>query len=189
MARPKITDIRELGDISVVFRWDMDIKAPKALAAAPAAGALNFRCNSTELPKMTGQNINVEIRGHRVKHAGIYQYTDTIVLEFTETVDNTIAKFLREWRELCWKTKEGTSQLKKDLEATVILTRLNNQNSPIWRYTLYGAFIDSFDYPNLDGNTSDAWKPTITLCYDYFEDESLSSGSAGATTSQPSTVA
>jgi len=51
---------------------------------------------------------------------------------------------------------------------------LDNQKTPIWQYILYGCFLDSYDPGGmLDAANSDAVRPSMTLSYDFFEDQPL----------------
>jgi hypothetical protein len=168
--RPTIDDVRSLGDISMAFRWYMEIIPPKALVGySNGMQFLNLRCESTDLPKMTNQKVTTEIRGHKVYDNGIWTYTDNITLNFVETVDNSVKSFIRQWRELCWQMKTGKSRSKKDIEAVINLNQLDNMDNIIWIYTLYGVILDSYELPQLT-NQSEAHKPTITIDYDYFDD-------------------
>jgi len=92
-----------------------------------------------------------------------------------ETVDNRISHFIRNWREACSRSQTAHQFTKAELDATILITRLNRQLLPIWEYKLIGCWLESYTLPNLDGSTSDALKPGMTLSYDYFLD-----GPAGA---------
>jgi len=176
MPRPSIDQIRSVADFTTLFRWNLTFaKFPSAVASPPNTEDLNIRCESAELPRLTGQTIIQNVRGHQVKQSGIHNYVDSITLTFIETVDNIIHNFLKNWREAAWETKSGIAVPKNELEAIVILQRLNNQDVPIWEYKLIGAFLQDFDLGGtLDGVTSDSLKPQMILAFDYFDDRSLS---------------
>lgn len=175
MPRPSIDQVRSVADFTNIFRWNLAFaKFPSAVASPPNSEDLNLRCESAELPRLTGQTIVQNIRGHQVRQSGIYNYTDSLTLTFVETVDNAIHQFLKDWREATWETKTGIAQPKSDLEAIITLQRLNNQDEPIWEYKLVGAFLQDFDFGGtLDGITSESLKPQMILSYDFFEDQAL----------------
>lgn len=175
MAKPTIDQVRSVGDFTALYRWNLIFaKFPAAVANPPDTNDLNLRCESSELPRLTGQTIIQNIRGHQVKQPGIYNYGDSITLTFIETVDNLIHNYLKSWREACYQTKTGISQDKANVEAIIQLQRLNNQDVPIYEYKLIGSFLQDFDFGGtLDGTTSDSLKPQLILTYDYFDDKSL----------------
>lgn len=170
MTRPKIENIRSLGDFATMFRWNLKVSRPPALVPEFNTDTTNLRCESTNIPMLSGQSMEVQIRGQVVRQPGSHRYNGQITLTFVETVDVKIHKALKIWREACWQTKTGVTQEKRDLEATIVLEQLNNQDEPIWKYTLYGCYYEDADFGQLDGTSGDAQRATLTLSYDYFED-------------------
>jgi len=175
MPKPTLDQIRSVGDFTSLFRWNLLFASfPAAVAAPPTLEDLNIRCESTELPRLTGQTVIQNLRGHQVRQPGIYNYSDTLTLTFVETVDNVVHNFLRDWREAVWATNTGVAQSKADVSAIILIQRLNSQDEPIYEYKLKGAFLADFDFGGtLDGATSDALKPQLILSYDNFEDKIL----------------
>ena len=173
MVRPNIDQTRGIGDIQQLYRWNMSFdKGPAAITSVSAD--MNLRCESAEIPKLSIESIEANIRGHTVKHAGRSRYTNTITLNFLETVDSKVAQMMKDWRELVWASRIGTAVTKREYEAVVRLDLLNNQDDVRWRYTLYGAYYEDADPGGtLDGTTSDFLKPSIILSYDYFTDEAV----------------
>ena len=174
MARPSINNVRSSSDHAVLFRWNLVIaQFPSALSGPPTTEDLNIRAESTEQPSRIGQTIVTGIRGHQVKQGGIWTY-NPVTITFVETTDNIINEFIHEWIELSWATKTGVSVTKQELQADIIMQRLNNADEPIVEFKLVGAIPEAEDKGGaLDGATSDTIKPTITLNYDYFERTSL----------------
>jgi len=175
MPKPTLDQIRGVGDFQQVHRWNLRFASFPVLGfgAAPIAEALNVRCESATVPKQTVQSIEIDIRGHKVKQPGISNYDNTWTLTFVETVDTLVRTFFKGWRESIWQTRTGISANKEDLEATVILEQLNNQDDAIWQYTVFGVYLEDSDFGTLDGATSDAQRPSFTLSYDFFDDVPL----------------
>lgn len=171
MATFNIDELRSMQDFAKTYKWDLQFLTLPVVGpfAFPTSQALNLRCESSEIPKTTNQKIEVDLRGHKVRTAGINDYVGTLTLTFTETVDNTIHNFFKAWRELVWETRTGRSFQKSQYTATLKLTRLNNQDQPIWDYVLYSCFPEDFDYGSLD-NASEIMRPALILSYDYFVD-------------------
>lgn len=175
MAKISIDQLRALPDYAQVTKWDLNFLTLPAIG--PLAGlvseALNIRLESVEIPKATIQKFEVMIRGHKTLQPGIIDYGNSMTLTFTETVDNTIMKLVKGWRELMWSSRQGRSFPKKDLEATLLLSLYDNEDKLRAKYTIYGCFYESDDFGTLDGSTSDAIKPSLTLSFDYFVDAPL----------------
>ena len=174
MARATIDNVRSTGHIAEIYRWRLGFAQFPEVGSWPSSEALDFRCESVELPKQTQQKIENNIRGHKVHYPGIANYASTATIVFVETVDNTIAKIFKEWREICWQVRTGAQYSKSQVEATILITRMNHLDEDIWEYTLKGCFYEDSDLGTLDGVTSDAIKPSLTLSYDYFTDRELS---------------
>ena len=176
MSNISIDELRAQPDYAQLTKWDITFVTLPAVGAFgfPVSDALNMRCESVELPKATNQKFEVMIRGHKTMHSGILDYGNTMTLTFVETVDNTIFNFVKAWRELCWSSRQGQAFPQSDLEATILLTLLDNQDKPRAKYTVYGCFYESDDFGTLDGSSSDAIRPTLTLSYDYYVDAPLS---------------
>jgi hypothetical protein len=170
--RPTMDEVRGMGDFAQVFRWSFSLSVPpRGIAAPPDIAELNLRCESTDMPKKTGQSTELNIRGHKIRRPGIHTPNVPITITFVETVDNKIMQFIKDWRELCWQTGSGVQAAHSDLIATVDIILLDNNDLPRWKYTLKGAFIEDFSPGNtLDGSTSDFLKPQIMLSYDDFDD-------------------
>ena len=169
MPRPDLSQLRAVGDYATLFRWNLSFLQFPAAIAFNSDVDLNLRCSSVELPSRDNQTIITNVRGHQRRDSGIVNFSDSITLEFTETVDNTIHDFLNQWNEATWSTRTGITASKADLEARIRIERLNNQDEPIWEYILVGCFIQAFELGTLDGESSEKILPNITLSYDFFE--------------------
>lgn len=176
MARPSLENVRNVGDFAALYLWDMSIvgNVPGDLASLLTSEKVNFRAESAEVPKLTGQSIQLDIRGHRIKQPGIYNNQGTITFTFVEDVDNTIHQFLKAWRDLSWDQNTGARALSKlDLEVEWKIQRLDYNNDPIWFYQMKCFLEDYEDGGTLDGATSDLLKPSLTLSFDRFKDGAI----------------
>lgn len=170
MARPTLDQIRGLGDFSTAIDWDLSfLMLPSAVSVS--SDDINWRCESTTIPKKTGEPSTVQIRGLvPVRQPGIYVPDGTIVLNLVGTVDSVIEKFIRDWREACYTQGTAMALPKRDVEAKIRLTLLDRQKKARWRYDLIGAFIQENEGGELSGSEASIMKPTITLAYDDFTD-------------------
>lgn len=173
MGIPSIENIRNIGHFATLYQWSMSvIQFPSGASLGLSSEDMNVRCVSATMPVMTGQSIDVNIRGHHIRQHGIYDSSHTLDLMFIEAVDNKITNALYQWRKACWEVETGVQKTKQEVEATIMLERLDNQHSPLWKYTLFGCFLEAYDPGGQLGEaTSDAVRPSMTLSYDYFKEE------------------
>lgn len=173
MARPTLENLRNVGDFAALYLWDISIigSVPAALSTELTSEKINFRAESAELPKLTGQSIQLDIRGHRIKQPGIYNNQGVITFTFVEDVGNTVHQFFKTWRDLLWDQNTGArADSKQNLEVNFKIQRLDYSNTPIWFYQMKCFLEDYEPGGTLDGATSDFLKPSMTLSFDRFTD-------------------
>lgn len=174
MARPTIDQISNVGDYQTLFRWNALFSSlPTFLNANFAASDINFQCYSAEIPKATVETHVVNIRGYKVKEPGLLNYKKTLVLTFAETVDAFVRAFIMDWREGIWSTNFGDSDLRKNLVGVLNLEQLDNQDNPVFMYTLFDVFLEDYDLGELSPNSTEFQKPSLTLSYAYFDDQDV----------------
>lgn len=175
--RPSVETLRSLGNFTQLFRWTVEFEKFPALVTGYTSDDINFRAVSATQPALNVPAAEIQIRGNKVFEHGIGEYVNPFTLTCAETVDNKISKFIHEWQEACWQTADGStgkSNPKHDVEAVILLTRLDNMDNPIFRYKLIGAILVEPDPGgDLDEATADPLKPVLNIQYDYFNRESL----------------
>lgn len=168
MAGLNIEDIRKLDDFAVLYKWDVQF-APPSGVDFPSSEDINVRCLSSALPTSAVQSIDIQIRGHHIKQAGISDDEHTITLTMAETVDNVVHTMLHNWREAIWESGVGRQVKRSEYQTDFLLQRLNQQDEVIWHYKVIGAYLEGVDWGGeLGGDTSDIMRPVMTLSYDYF---------------------
>ena len=170
MTRPSITDIIGIQDFAVLYRWEVIITPPTALASY-AASDLNVHAVSSEYPKYSNDEIEVSLAGHKVYQAGMRTY-DPFTLTFVEDTKGTIQNFIKDWGSLMWTPGTGTQVAKSAYVAPTILLRpLDASNNAIHTYTLYNVWMQTHTIGNPDGGSNEVIKPEVTLRYDYLTED------------------
>ena len=171
MARPTIEDIRGLGDFMVSNLWEVEITNPAAVGADFAG--INFRAVSFEVPKRSGNSLEVNIRGQKIKQPGDYEYSGQVTLTLAETEqDAGIHNLIRVWREAIIETNTNSQLRKSDIESLATITRLDRRGIPLpgeAKWVLVGVYLEDYELGDLN-EAGDVIQPTITLSYDYFYD-------------------
>lgn len=171
MARPNIEQLRGLGDFATLYNWNIFItKGPNAGVGDLTTMNTNLRCTSTTLPILSDKKITVAVRSHKVYQPGIHDYSNQITFTFVETVDSKVNRWLKQWREKCYRTKDGYHEKKADVEAELKIERLDRQDKPIWQYRLIGCFLENYTQSDLQADASETFNPSMTISYDYFVD-------------------
>ena len=172
MARPTMENIRGLGDFMVSNLWEVYIAPPTAVGSDFAG--INFRAVSFEIPKRTGNSLEVNIRGQKIKQPGDYEYSGTVTLTLAETELDALAhEMIQAWREAIILTNTNSQLPKSFVETVATITRLNRDNTPSGRagttWTLIGVYLEDYELGDLN-EAGDVIQPTLTLSYDYFID-------------------
>ena len=166
MARPKITDVIAVGDFMVSNLWDIEIVAG-FMGGAP----INIRAVSFELPKRTGASLEVNIRGHKIKQPGDYEYSNETTLTLSEDEGTHLSHaMIKTWRDAIIELETNNQMTKELVTAEILVRRLNRDGSPSglsWR--LHQCYLESYELGELNEEGA-IIQPTITLSYDWFED-------------------
>jgi len=174
MGRPSVSQLRSLGQLALSHRWEIDFTAFPTAVTSPGidSAGINLRCESATIPKATPNLVSNNIRGHEVAYQGITKYNGSIDLTFIETINHEMANFLVQWREVSYNVDSGTQSNKNEVEATITLYLLDNQDNPKKKFTLIGALLEDYT-PGAIDNENNLVKPKITLHYDLFKEESI----------------
>lgn len=173
-----IDQLRQLPDYAQVTKWNVTFITLPTIGplALGISEQLNLRTETIDQPKAAVANFPVQIRGHKTMHPGIIDYGNTFTIRFTETVDSAIYTLIKAWREMMWSSRQGKAFKKVDLEGTIMLELLDNEDNVRARTTYYGVMYQDADPGALDGSTSDALKPGVTFSFDFFIDDPITVG-------------
>lgn len=172
--RPSVANLRGLGNWSQTFRWSVQfVSLPSGLdGGIMTAEDINFRAESMSVPEKEIETTEIMIRGNRIRQEGIGNYVSPITLTLVETIEPKVLMFLNAWQELAWKTRggsPGTTSYKKNIECTIRLYHLDNEDQPFYSYILYGCQIANATKGELDAQNADPLKPQLSIAYDFFE--------------------
>jgi hypothetical protein len=173
MPRVSLDQIRSFGDISQGFRWILNIVQAPAAVPFPNVDALDLRVETSELPKKSSTSVEINLKGHVVKHPGQWRPVGSLAMTFIDTLDNLVLNWLASWRTACWNNNTGIRVPKRDLEAVFQIQLLRNDDTPRYQYTMKGVFIEDTTTGSVDGTTVDPHRPQLVVSYDDFTEGPL----------------
>lgn len=178
MAKINIDQLRQLPDYAQATKWNVAFITLPSVGplALGVSDQLNLRTEKIDQPKASIENFGVQIRGHKTMHPGVISYGNTFKIDFTETVDSAIYTLIKAWRELMWASRTGQAFKKSDVEGTIMIELLDNQDNVRARTTYYGVMYQDSDLGALDSSTSDALRPSVTFSFDFFIDNPVKIG-------------
>ena len=181
--RPSVNQVRKLGNFTQMFRWGIKVTQWPAKMSqwANSSQDFNIRALSASVPEKTGSSAEIQIRGSKVRQAGLAEYTSPWSCTLMETNDTFVQQMLHDWHNLYWDTNRtvstgnssGLTEFKADLEGIIELYQLNNLDQPIYKYTLIGVYVEGYQRGDFDGSTSDPMQPAISFALDYFTEERI----------------
>jgi hypothetical protein len=175
MAKATIENLRTLNDALRVYQFDFQfVTNPMGITLPPN---LISRIQTVDNPKRNAVNA-IEIQtamGHKRKIHGINDYTMTLAMAWVEDMDASLFRFFGAWQELIWETNTGIQHYTNEIQATCLLSALDSKHNPILNYTLKGVWLEEFDPQGagFDGTSSEVFRPSVTLSYDYFTQEKV----------------
>ena len=169
--KPSITDVIGLGDFMVSNLWSISITGPGVQYMTLSADALNLRAISFEIPKRSGNTLEVNIRGNKVKQPGDYEYGGEVTLVLAEDEATAAAHTtIKAWRDAIIELETNVQRKKEDVQVTVTVARLNRDGTYAnLSWNLYQCFLVSYELGELNEEGA-IIQPTLVLSYDWFED-------------------
>lgn len=184
MARPTFSDVRSLTDFTTTYDWNLEItKSPNKVTGVDGT-KLNLRCMSTNIPKKTISPLQARIRGlPPVNQPGPAIPDQSLTVVFYSTNDCYILRsIISDWNEQVYDSNTGVAQRKLDVEASVRLVLQNRQHQDIMAYNLIGVWLQDNDNGQLQNAEGDLMQVTLTLRYDTFTIENITSDISNSST-------
>lgn len=171
--RPQKTKLRGISNF--IHTNDWVVKFNKLPSKVSVGFNLNediqFRATSIAIPKRTTQEIEINVRGQKIRIPGDVTLNSPIDLEFYENVDQKVIELIKAWNEAIMDLETGVSKgTPEELKTDITLIMYNRQGKPIRTYTLKGCWISDFQPPQL-GSDDDAFRGTVSIQFDTYEEK------------------
>ena len=167
MARTSLADVSSIPDPAT--SWEYDLFLP-AIPGSADTRQLTYRCQSTALPGMALDPVEVALHGVTLKFAGRAIYTHTFESVFMEGSDYATRGAFVNWRESArsWVNNTGTQSSAYKVNAQIVV--YNSLPSVVRTVNIFGLWPETVgDYP-LDGTASTLLTLTVTWQFDYLTD-------------------
>lgn len=120
-----------------------------------AANRPNMRIEETELPYM---NISTWIAGRAV--------WETIDIRFIDPIGPSAGAAVYSWVQQCVDHGTGQMGYATQYKKNIVLKLLDPSGIPVEKWVLYGAFITSANWGDLDMSSSDLADVSVTIRFD-----------------------
>lgn len=175
----KIEDVAGLPQLQTMYQWSVKFSPPKSISNSMTPDQIDLRCVSSGLPTLTNQDMEVNIRGHKLLQAGQGDFGNEIEMTFVETIKAEISELIQAWQKDKWDAENGTQSARADHEVDVTLDMLDNKGNITQTYVLKHASVKAANFGELGGDTNEVQKPSVTFSYMYHK-WSKGSGGGGA---------
>lgn len=167
MARSSLADVRSIGDPAQ--SWNFDLFLP-TIPGSSDSRDLTFKCQTTDLPGMGLDNVDVSLHGVTIPYAGRAIYTHTMNATFVETRDWSTREKFRRWRELArsWVNNSGSYYSTYAVDAEIAL--YDDLPQVVRTVKLWGLWPETIAEVSLDGSASNLILQTVTFRYALPED-------------------
>jgi hypothetical protein len=167
MARTSLADVSSIADPAT--SWEYDLLLP-SIPGSSDTRQLTYRCQSSALPGVGLEPVEVALHGVVLKFAGRAIYTHTFESVFMEGSDYATRTAFVNWKESArsWVNNSGTLASQYKVNAQIVL--YNSLPQVTKTVNIFGLFPETVgDYP-LDGSASNLMTLTVTWQFDYLTD-------------------
>jgi hypothetical protein len=155
-------------------RFDVSIPVPLTLIPyVSSAKALNYRCESAQLPGRTIETLDQKIGSNPVeKYPHRTSYTD-VSLTFIVDSDMSQKVFFDAWLNFINPNYNYNFRYKGDYATTIIVNQYNSYGDLTYSVDLYDAYPISVNQLDLNWSDDGFHKLSVTFAYTYWKNNSL----------------
>lgn len=109
----------------------------------------------------------------KIKVPGDAEYSHQISFTVVEDIEGMgVHRLIKDWEKKIADYKTGRGEKKKDIEGTLIMSRMDRQHNQKITYTLRGVYLEDYDVPQMNEEGTVA-QITLMFSYDYFEEPNI----------------
>jgi len=127
-----IKDIRDVGDISVLYKWRFEfVSEPFDINSTKQPQSRRVRtqllCDLVELPKQVATPIEINFGHYKTLQSGPNFYTQSLQITFFDDEELSVTTFFDQWAKYNFNPKTGVGHKMNDVMVDTILTRQNKR--------------------------------------------------------------
>lgn len=138
-------------------RWSLSI---------PGLGFSEWMVQSTSRPSLSVNEVEIPFMNTSTWVAGRSVW-ESMDITFIDTITPSTSQKVMEWIRKCVEHSTGRMGYASDYKNQMVLTMLDPAGIPVQKWTIYGAFITSANFNDLDYGSDDIADLNITVRYDY----------------------
>lgn len=142
--KPTINQVQALGHHQTTYDWGIQFISLPSLITGFDTADLNTRCTSSTIPSRSIQEMQINLRGHKVFQHGIVEYGNKLTLNLYETADSKVQNFLEAYMDMQWMPITGVQVPKSLNQCAFLLTLLDAEHNPTHYYTILGAWLQDY---------------------------------------------
>lgn len=168
---PKVTLTDVVGLPDPMLNDNFELIFPRIPGSNDDGRNFRLQCKSGVKPGMTIQEVEIELFGHKVKHAGRKTFSGTMSVSFVESRDGRIITSLEDWAESVRGTDSQHGTFKEEYAITATLVIYDQTGDAALTYTIYGVWPTEVPEYTFDGSGGSNITADCTFSYDYYERE------------------
>lgn len=165
---PKVTLTEVLGINDPMLNDNFELVFPNI----PGGGdgrQLRLQCRSGVKPGMSIQEVEVELFGHKVKHAARKTFSGNMSVGFVESYEGRIVDSLENWAETIRGTDTQSGTFKSQYAVTATLVIFDQTGAPALTYEIYNVWPTEVPEYSFDGSGGSVIQADATFAYDYYK--------------------
>ena len=171
MSRSSLSDIQG-SIIDPALPWNFDLifdKLPTGMSGDTRS--LTIRCQSTSLPGVSHNQVEVALHGITLRYRGRKTYGGTFDVVFAENVDWSTYEIFRNWNKLMLSWQDNTGSSSAVYKVPVTIVTYNDAGETVKETRVRGVWPQSVQDISLEGSDDGYVQPNITFSYDYVDEE------------------
>jgi len=130
---------------------------------------LLMQCRTASKPGWTINNVEVQLFGHTLEHAGNLTYGHDLTVEYVENRSAQISKILEDWGHMVRNPETQTGAYKSEYQRDGELTVFDQKGNTIRSYIIHGCWPSQLPDLPFDGQASNIISLSVTFKYDWWE--------------------
>lgn len=141
-------------------------------ASVPAGGSsvpLLMQCRTAAKPGWTINNVEIQLFGHTLEHAGNITFGHDLTIEYVENRSLQISNILEAWGKFVRDPATQTGNFKADYQRDGELTVFDQKGATVRSYIIHGCWPSALPDLSFDGQASNVISLSLTFKYDWWE--------------------